>query len=69
MLAEFLFLFSSFLVNFTNLSWKQLNIILIYILNRTVLLLACFFLNSCFLFCLCLVPGGGGWGGGGGGVH
>ena len=66
MLAEvFLFLFCSFLVNFTNLSWKEFNIILIILIYRVELyyylrFFFVFFLNSYFLFCFCFVPGG--WG-------
>ena len=62
----FLFLFCSFLVNFTNLSWKEFNIILmlIYILSRLELYyyLRVFFLFMFFVFVWFL-----GWGGGGGG--
>ena len=64
----FLFLFCSFLVNFTNLSWKEFNIILIILIYWVELYyyLRCFcFCYSCFLFCFCLVPGVGGGGGGG----
>ena len=60
MLAEvFCFCFVHFLVNVTNLSWKEFNNINnINILSRTILV---FFLSySCFLFCFCLVLGGGG---------
>ena len=56
----FLFLFCSFLVNFTNLSWKQFNIILIYWVELYCYLRVYFlFFYSCFLFCFCLVPGVG----------
>ena len=60
MLAEFFcFSFFQFLVNFTNLSWKEFNIIFnnINILSGTVLgFLFLFFLIHVF----CLVPGVGG---------
>ena len=64
----FFFLFCSFLVNFTNLSWKEFNIILIIYwveCTTTCVFCCCFFLflfffsYSCFLFCFCLVPGVG----------
>ena len=60
----FLFLFCSFLVNFTNLSWKEFNIILILSIYWVELLLgffffSCFFLSYSCLFCFCLVPGVG----------
>ena len=58
-----LFLFCSFLVNFTNLSWKEFNIILIILIYWVELYyyLHCFFVFflCIFLFCFCLVPGVG----------
>ena len=54
-------LFCSFLVNFSNLSRKEFNIILIYWVELYYYL-CCFlflFFYSCFLFCFCLVPGVG----------
>ena len=68
-------LFCSFLVNFTNLSWKEFNINNINILSRIVLLLVfCFFVfsYSCFFvffFCFCLFVWFLGWGGGGISIH
>ena len=59
-LQVFLFLFCSFLVNFTNLSWKEFNIILIISIYWVELYLFFVFSYSCFLFCFCLVPGVGG---------
>ena len=47
---DFLFLFCSFLVNFTNLSWKQFNIILIYWVERYYYLRFFFFLIHVFCF-------------------
>ena len=53
-----------FLVNFTNLSWKEFNIILIILIYWVELyyylrVFFVLFFNSCFLFCFCLVPGVG----------
>ena len=62
-----MFLFCSFLVNFTNLSWKEFNINNINILSRLELYyyVRCFFLFMFFVLFLF-----GSWGGvGGGGVH
>ena len=62
----FLFLFCSVLVNLTNLSWKEFNIILIILIYWVELYyyFRCFcfvfvLFYSCFLFCFCLVPGVG----------
>ena len=73
----FLVLFCSFLVNFTNLSWKEFNINNINILSIELyylcfLFVFCLFSYSCFFFFF--FGGGGGvvclfgtWGWGGGG--
>ena len=59
-LQSFLLLLCSFLVNFTNLSWKDFNIILIYWVELYYYLRCfCFCFYSCFLFCFCLAPGVG----------
>ena len=58
----FLFLFCSFLVNFTNLSGKEFNIIISIYRVELYYYLCCFFLFMFFVLFLF-----GSWGGGGGG--
>ena len=56
----FLFLFCSFLVNFTNLNWKECNIILIILIYGVECTTTCVFFSFFFSYsCFCLVPGVG----------